>query len=101
MSQDKDVLINEGKRKGGEKNQQTNTNWWTHHLLQVDRETQPVSKQWLPPKKNPPPSFIAEHDIIQCGPSLWSAGISCPGCVPSQCPVHPQSTHWNDRFGKI
>jgi len=41
-----------------------------------------------------PDLYIAEHDIIQYGISLWSVGVSCPGCVPSHLLVHPQPTHW-------
>jgi len=41
-----------------------------------------------------PPAFVAEHDIVWYGISLWSVGISCPGCVLSQLLVHPQTTHW-------
>ncbi|KAM9304501.1 protein FAM133B isoform 4-T4 [Morus bassanus] len=38
--------------------------------------------------------FIAEHNIIRCGISLWSVGVSCPSPVPSRLLVHPQSTPW-------
>jgi len=34
------------------------------------------------------PSLHAEHDAIWHGISLWPVGVSCPGCVPSQLPVH-------------
>ena len=40
------------------------------------------------------PRFITEHDVIWYGISLWSAGVSCPGCVPSQSPAHSQATRW-------
>ena len=36
-----------------------------------------------------PPALYAEHDVIWYGVSLWSVGVSCPGCVPSQLLVHP------------
>jgi len=39
-------------------------------------------------------SFIMEHGIIWYGKSLWLFGVSCPGSVPSQLPVHPQPAHW-------
>ncbi|KAK4831422.1 hypothetical protein QYF61_017553 [Mycteria americana] len=39
-------------------------------------------------------SLHAEHDAIWYGIALWSAGASCPGCVPSQLLVHPQPTRW-------
>lgn len=29
--------------------------------------------------------------VVWCGKSLWSVGISCPSCDPSQPLVHPQS----------
>jgi len=29
-------------------------------------------------------SFISERDNLRYGVSLWSAGVSCPGCVSSQ-----------------
>jgi len=35
-------------------------------------------------------AFIAEHDTIRYGMSLWSVGVSCPSCVPSQLLAHPQ-----------
>ena len=36
-------------------------------------------------KETPPlHSFTADHDVIWCAISLWSAGVSCPGFVPSQ-----------------
>jgi len=37
---------------------------------------------------------MTELDIIGHGISLWSAGVSCSSCVPSQLLVHPQPTHW-------
>ena len=51
---------------------------------------------------NVPPSFffpqlyIAEHEVIRYGISLWSVGCipSCPVCVPSQLLVHPQPPRW-------
>jgi len=36
----------------------------------------------------------AEHKAIQYGISLWSVGVSCPGCVPSYLLVHPQPPCW-------
>lgn len=36
-------------------------------------------------------ALCAEHDVLWCGISLWSAGASCPGCPPSQLLVHPQT----------
>jgi len=44
-------------------------------------DVQPVPEQW--PPCPPPPSFIAEHDVVWCGTSLRSARVSCPSCVPS------------------
>ena len=41
-----------------------------------------------------PSAFYAEHDVIGYGISLWSVGLSCPSCVPSQLFLHAQSTHW-------
>jgi len=34
-------------------------------------------------------AFIAEHDVIWYGTSLWSVCISCPDYVPSQSLDHP------------
>jgi len=39
-----------------------------------------------------PPAFIADHNSIRYGLSLWSAGVSCPSCAPSQLLLHPQPT---------
>jgi len=27
--------------------------------------------------------FIAEHDVVWYGITLWAVGVSCPSCVPS------------------
>jgi len=40
------------------------------------------------------PQLCAEHDTTWYGISLWSVGVSCPGCVPSRLRVHPQPAHW-------
>ena len=45
-----------------------------------------------PPSSSFPPPFIAKHDVIWSGISLWSVWVSCPGCVPSQSLAHPQPT---------
>ena len=37
---------------------------------------------------------IAEHDIVWHGISLWSVGVSCPDCFPSQLLVLPQPPRW-------
>jgi len=42
-----------------------------------------------PPSSSLPSAFIAEHNVIRSGISLWSGGVTCPGCVPSQFLVHP------------
>lgn len=40
-------------------------------------------------------AFIAAHDVPWYGTSLWSAGVSHPGCVPSASLAHPQPPgHW-------
>ena len=41
-----------------------------------------------------PPAVYAECDIIWYGISLWSVGVNCPSCVPSQLFGHPQPPHW-------
>lgn len=42
-------------------------------------------------------SFIAEQNVIWCGISLWSVGISSPSSVPSHLLVHHQPTHcWGE-----
>ena len=38
------------------------------------------------PSSSPSPLY-AEHDVVWYGISLWSVGVSCPVCVPSQLPV--------------
>lgn len=49
----------------------------------------------IPPSSTFPQSLIAEHGITVCYRiSLWSTGVTCPGCVPSQPP------HWSYRVGK-
>ena len=35
------------------------------------------------------PALYAEHDVIQCGMSLWSVGVSCPRGGPSSLLVPP------------
>ena len=46
----------------------------------------------VPPFLLLPAAFIAEHDIVWYGKSLWSVGVSCPGCAPSQLSVHLHPT---------
>lgn len=56
-------------------------------------DAQPTSKQQLPlksPLQPTPTTFIARHDSTQHGQPLWSAGASCPNCVPSQLPTYPR-----------
>lgn len=36
------------------------------------------------------PNFIDEYYTVQYGISLWSAEVSCPGCIPSQPLAHSQ-----------
>ena len=55
------------------------------HLQLTD--AQPVPEQQ--PPASFPPSSHAECDAIWSGISLWSVGVSCPGCVPSQDLAHP------------
>lgn len=35
--------------------------------------------------------FIAKHDAMWYGKSVWPDWVSCPGCIPFQLPVHPQA----------
>lgn len=47
-----------------------------------------------------PTTFSADyvvmgHDIM-LETSFWSAGISCPSCVPSQIMMDPLPAHWQD-----
>jgi len=70
--------------------------------LQESRAPSGVTVVWedkrhhsqLPPLPPSSLSFTDEHDVLWCGISLWSAGVSCPGCVHSQLLLHPQPTHW-------
>lgn len=39
-------------------------------------------------------AFIADHNVIWHGTSLWSVVISCPSCVPSQLLMLPHPGHW-------
>jgi len=41
-----------------------------------------------------PQLYIAEHDVMWHGISLWSIGVSCPSRVPSQLLGHPQPAPW-------
>lgn len=45
----------------------------------------------------PSPAFIAEHDAMWYGITLWSAGVCCPGCVPFQVLVQAQPDRWGGR----
>jgi len=40
------------------------------------------------------PVFIAEHDAVWYGISLWPICVSCAGCVPSQLLAYSQPTYW-------
>lgn len=60
-----------------------------HHPLS---DAQPVLEQQAP--QPTPPSFTVQRNILWYGISPESAGISCPGCIPSQLLVRPQPTHW-------
>lgn len=45
----------------------------------------------LPSSHSP---LYAGNDIIWPRIFLWSVGVSCPGCAPSQFLVHPEPAHW-------
>jgi len=64
-----------------------------HSLTTSHEQTnaQPVSEQWLL-SKTYSQAFIAEHDLIWCGISFGSVGVSRPGSVPSQPLAYPQLT---------
>jgi len=61
-------------------------------------QPQPTDGQAVPEQGQPPltssPSFTAEHGTVWCGMSLWSVGVRCPQCVPSQRLLHLQSARW-------
>lgn len=58
-------------------------------------DAQPGPKQLLLWLTSLPSRLIPELNVIRCGMSLWSFGISCPVCVPSsQLLVHPQPVPW-------
>lgn len=40
-----------------------------------------------------PPALYTEHQVRRSGISLWSVVVTCPGCVFSQSPRHPQLPH--------
>lgn len=44
-----------------------------------------------------PKAFMAEHDVLWCGVSLWPAGVSCPSCVSSQLLTHLQPACGGER----
>lgn len=89
-------------------NNKTNNNKRTNLVMQrqwvtishKQNDTQLFSKQHLPslPSPNLCPMFIAEHDIIQHGISIWSACVNSP--VLSQLLMHPQPTWWGGRVWK-
>ena len=60
-----------------------------HHQM---TDAQPVLEQQ--PPASFPPSLCTAHDIMWYGISLWSVGVSLPGCVPSQLLEHPQPPRW-------
>lgn len=41
-----------------------------------------------------PPVILAERDVMRFGIPLWSFGVTCLSCVPSQFLVHPQPPWW-------
>ena len=47
------------------------------------------------------PALIAKHDTTWCGTSPWPAWASCPGCVPSQLLVHPQTPPGRAEWGAV
>lgn len=100
MGEDKNNLIREGKRKKEERKKPppakiiSDEKAITHHLPQVHRY--PASPQALAthPENTLSSIFIAEHDAIWHGISVWSVPVTFPGCVPSRHLAHPQPTHW-------
>jgi len=87
-------------RKTITKQQQTNRNTRKKQVMQNMiahhqwTDAQPVPEQWQPFLPWPiPHGFIADHNVIQCGTSIWPVCISCPASVPSQLLVHPQLPH--------
>ena len=56
-----------------------------------------ITDQWLPPKKTLPWCLLLS---ATSGISLWSVGASCPSCVPSRPPAHPQPAHQEGRMKK-
>jgi len=67
-----------------------------HHTLMVTWEDKQVTPS-VPSLPLLPPAFTAQHDIIWCGIALWSAGLSCPSCVPFPTSHAAQPTCWWDR----
>lgn len=64
----------------------------TNHRPLTD--AQPVSEHGVTIPQPVFPSVIIQHDATWSGIALWSLGISCPSCVPSQVFLHPQPTRW-------
>ena len=64
------------------------------HLLPTNRPMASQSPSKGSPRQPPPPGSIAQHGLLCCGIPLWSVGLSCPGCVPSQRLGHPQPARW-------
>lgn len=46
---------------------------------------------WMSPFPSSDPALYQTAEVIECGMSLWSAGVSCPGCVPSQILLAPSA----------
>lgn len=45
-----------------------------------------------------PPDFITENDSIWCRILFLSVRVNCPGCVPSQFPVHSSLVGWCEEW---
>lgn len=69
----------------------------------ISEEKDGRGKKWCigsghPPRSRPLPTlfpvFVAEHDVIWPGVSLWSVLARCPNCVPSSCPPLAYLLKW-------
>lgn len=71
--------------------------------LAAASEDKCLDNEWVSPFLSL--NFIVEHYTVQYGMSLWSAGVSCPGWIPSQPLAYSQPPGpwgcWRDSLGAV